>query len=342
LRYTVRCWINTPAWLALLLCLSACDRSGQGPEPVLIDYVTRIGRVVDAEPPKVITETLAGYPERREILLTIPESDIGVAQFIELHDCDLGALVGYRNSPLGRTQLASQRLSYEQAWLAAVDRCADVPPWMIELADEKVAQLPALFWNATFAAPEMRVAFGSSGLRSEADLAYLLRTLGDALSGLGNRRFDGQAFEATLGQLKQGSWVGYARQEWALWRAYLGSAALLLDTVQPRLCLNGRPTPRSRRLVNVFQRYYVDGIQPALAAALGRQEPWIRQLQTLMLELSDRTPAPFAAWYRQALDPAAVDSEWSRTRRDIVAHAESWQRIFALCGIELGTALREY
>jgi hypothetical protein len=298
--------------------------------------------VVDANPPAFAIETLPGYPPRREIQLSIPPSEIDVAQFIELHDCDLGALVGYRNSPLGRTQLASQRLAYEVAWLAAADRCADKPQWMLDLVDNKVALLPALFWNATFAATELRVAFGSSRLPSGADLAYLLRNLEDVLSGLAIGHFDGAEFEATLGQLRGGSWVGYARQQWARWRAYLGAAEGLLTQAQPRLCLNGRPTPRSRRLVNVFQRYYVAGIQPDLAATLGRQAPWVDQLQRLLQALSERIPLRFSAWYRLALDPAAADSEWSRTRRGIVTHAQAWQRLFDSCGIEPGAALGEY
>jgi hypothetical protein len=326
----------------LVLCLVACSRSGDGPESDLADYVTRIARVVQGQPSALTLDPLPAYPDRREILLAIPNADIDVAQFVELHECDLGALVGYRNSPLGRVQRASQRLGYEMAWLGGARRCADPPPWLIQLADEKVAQLPALFWNATFAAPELRVALGRSGPRNDADLAYLLRTLGDALSGLERGGFDGVAFEATLGQLRAGSWVGYAREDWALGRHYLQAAEMLLNEARPRLCLNGRPTPRSRRLLNIFRRYYVGGIQPALAAALSRQEPWVRQLQALVRALDEVIPTPFASWYRQTLDPRAVGSEWSRTRRAIVTHAASWQRMFESCGIELKSALGEY
>jgi hypothetical protein len=139
--------------------------------------------------------------------------------------------------------------------------------------------------------------------------------------------------------LNRRSWLGPAREDWALWRGYLGAVAGLLDQAGNSLCLNQRPTPRSRRLENVFMKFYVAELQPELARRMQGQGAWILELQRLAERLGPVQPPAFSAWFETVL--SAPDSEWQRTRRAVVTHARAWQRTFARCGIEPIPGLRQ-
>jgi hypothetical protein len=326
------------AALALLLMVGGCQPDT--PDETFRDYLTRVSRVVGTDAQPASAAALPRYPERRALTLPIPERTIDVLTFFELHGCDMGGLVGYRNSPLGRLQSPSQRLGYEAAWLAAADACgAGAEAWMVGLGTDKRLALPALFWNATFAADEMRVALGLAAPPAPGDLANLLRDLNDLLSGLDAGAFDLAALEQVLGALRQGSWAGPARRDWAMWRSHLDAVATLLDQAAPRICLNGRPTPRSRLLYNVFLGFYVDRIQPELALRMRVQEAWIAELERLGARLDEVQPAPYRAWFAAVLAPGQPGSEWQRTRDAVLHHAQAWQRLFAHCGIEPGAGV---
>ncbi len=328
-----------PLLLAALVLLAGCR--GSAGEAPLDDYLARLGRITGAQ--TTLPDAVPGppYPPQRALTLEIPSRTIDVAEFFELHGCDMGALVGFRNSPLGRVQSASQRLGYEVAWLRAVDGCgAETAEWLIALQLDKRAELPALFWNATFAAGELRVALGGGGGEAEGDLADLLRGLNDSLTGVLEGGFELAAMERRLGSLRQGSWVGPARRDWARWRRYLTAASTLLDQATPGICPNRRPNVATGRLQNVFRRIYVGRLQPELARRMRVHEAWVRELERLSRRLARVQPPAFARWFDQVLAPGG-GSEWQRTREAVVAHARSWQRVFAFCGVEPGTGLSQ-
>lgn len=326
---------------ALLLLLAGCQP--QTPEAVLEDYLARVARVVGAAAETPEPEPLVRYPDRRTLTVAIPQRTIDVAEFIELHGCDMGALVGFRNSPLGRLQSPSQRLGYEAAWLAAVDGCgADADAWLSELRDAKHTVLPALFWNATFAADEMRTALGLAARPAGNDFADLLRGLNDRLTALDSGEFDLDGFERLLGTLRAGSWAGPARRDWSRWRGYLDAVAEVLDAAAPRICLNRQPTPRSRLLNNVFVLFYVEVIQPELAVGMREHEAWIAELQRLSERLEAVQPDAWRAWFDAVLAPEQPASEWRRTQVSVLNHARAWQEIFAHCGIEPGAAVGQH
>lgn len=332
---------RTVVWAALLLAAaSGCQPSG--PDAVLSDYLTRVARIV--EQPVVLgrPEVLPPYPDARELTIDIPRQTIDVGEFFELHGCDMGALVGLRNSPLGRVQTPSQRLGYEAAWLAALSHCGGgAAEWALTLGDGKRALLPALFWNATFAASEMRTAMGGAAAPTDADLADVLRSLHDSYRALGAGTFDIAELEQTLARLRTGSWVGPARQRWSEWRRHLHATSVLLGPAAPRLCLNQQPTPRSRRLQNVFLGFYVEQIQPELAREMGRHAAWIDEIERLIEALGLVVPDAYQRWHAAVLDPADAASEWQRTRWAVTDHARAWQRLLAACGIEPGAGVRQ-
>jgi hypothetical protein len=333
-------WTETLAVGACVLLLAGCqDHSHEG---LLEDYVTRIARVSRTDTALPAARPLPPYPPRRALTLDIPRRNIDVVEFLELHGCDMGALVGLRNSPLGRLQSASQRLGYETAWLAAAERCGvDAAEWMTDMGSGKREWLPALFWNATFGAEEMRVAVGASAPPAKGDLADILRGLSDSLTRVEEGGLVVDDLERLLGRLRQGSWVGPARRDWSLWRRYLDAASAMLAGAAPRVCLNRKPTPRTDRLRNVFMKLYVQQIQPELARRLGEHEGWLVEVARLSHRLRPVQPAAYRNWFRVVLSPHRPESEWRRTRQAVVAHAEAWKALFANCNVEPVAALRQ-
>ena len=110
----------------LILCLAGCAPAG--PDEVLADYLERVARVTGSAPRLESPGPRPSYPARRALRVEVPGRSIDVGEFFDLHGCDMGALVGFRNSPLGRVQTASQRLGYEAAWLPAACRCRVAAP----------------------------------------------------------------------------------------------------------------------------------------------------------------------------------------------------------------------
>ncbi len=323
---------------AALVILAACQPAGR--DAAFQDYVSRLARVtgVAAEVPPA--RPLPPYPPRRALLVPIPRRTIDVAQFIDLNECGMGSLVGFRNSPLGRVQTASQRLGYETAWLDAAQRCGH-EPWLRKLVSDKRRWLPSLFWNATFAGREIRVAMGAAAPPADGDLADLLRSLGDSYTRVEQGGFEVAHLERLLAGLEQGSWVGPARADWSAWRRYLDAGSATLRGAVPRICRNRQPNTTTRRLSNVFIKVYADRVQPLLARRMAEQEAWVTELSRLSRRLGDVAPAAWRTWYRAVLSPDRGDSEWQRTRRAVLDHVDAWKHVFAYCGIEPMPGLRQ-
>lgn len=290
------------------------------------------------------------WPSRRALMLPVTPHSVDGLEFLQAHGCDLGALIGYRNSPLGRTQRASQRLAYEVEWLRVAAACRAAPPWVAALMAEKRDDLPRLYWNATLGGDEFRVAAGRSRPRGTGDFAYLLRSLHDQYRALAQpisadrssgvpSGFDGAALEATLGELSRASHIGPARASWAVQRRVLDTAAdAIADAASTGtglgVCPQGRPTPRSRYLGNVFARFYLGALQPLLAESQRRDAAWIEALGVLLDALRPVAPHVFLGWHADVLDADNADSEWARTRQSVVRHAKAWQQLFATCAID--------
>src|SRR5690606_22539044 len=158
---------------------------------------------------------------------------------------------------------------------------ADAAEWLPELGVVKRESLPSLFWNATFAAEELRVALGASAPARGEGLPTLLRALADQLTKVEQGDFDAAELERLLGELQRSSWVGPARRDWQRWRRHLLAAASALEPAPEKVCLNRRPTPYTDRLKNVFLKLYVERIQPDLAVAMSEHEQWIAELGRL-------------------------------------------------------------
>ncbi len=313
------------------------------PENAFADYLSRVQRLLESDVSVDAEGSLPRYPNRRLLRRDVPSLSIDVLDFIELHDCDLAGVVGFRNSPLGRLQMPSQRLGYESQWLAGARVCAsDGVGWLEPLIAKKQAALPAIFWNATFAGEEFARLLGGLEASETGGVGYLLRELADAYATLASGRFDLAAFERALGALGSSPWLGHARRAWDRERRHLDAVARALTRAFEGVCLNGAPTPKSRALVNVFQRYYVNALQPGIARRHVSDRDAVAGVAALVGLFRGDVPGEFAVWYAQVLAPEEPGSEWSRLASARLEHAAAWNRLFARCGVDPARGLAQH
>jgi hypothetical protein len=333
-------WYRRIALAAGVLASVQC--SGP-PDNAFADYLSRVQRLLETEFSVDAEGHLPRYPNRGLLRRDVASLSIDVLDFIELHDCDLAGVVGFRNSPLGRLQTPSQRLGYESEWLAGARSCAsDGVGWLEPLIATKEAALPTVFWNATFAGEEFARLLGRFEASETAGVGYLLRELGDAYATLASDRFDLDRFERVLGALGSNPWLGRARRAWDLERRHLDAVAGALTEGLEGVCRNGAPTPKSRALVNVFQRYYVDALQPGIARRHGTDRDAVAAVAALVELFGGDVPGEFAVWYGQVLAPEPQRSEWSRLASVRLEHAAAWNSLFARCGVDPARGLAQH
>ncbi|XOV85057.1 MAG: DUF3080 family protein [bacterium] len=324
-------------FVLLMPLLSGCG----GPESSGDLYLQRISQALDR--PLTTTPTaLVQYPARRHLLRQIPSLNISVAEFARLHACDMGGLVGARNGSLARLALDSQRLLYELTWLQAADVCIrQGQAWLEPLVEQKRASLPDMLWNATFASAELSTAMGQSTAAANhspgADEHF--RMLADLISsGLDqNPELLRAHFEETLRQLTLSARIGERRQYWSILRAQLQAASAALTQREPAVCLSGRPNDRSRRLLAVFQRYYVAQWQVEFSQRLSADERWLSALARSVELLQTSASVEFLQWYNHTLNNHSERSEWQRTRQAVRDHVQAWQGLFEQCGIDVAS-----
>ena len=299
-------------------------------------YRLRVSQALDRDVP-LDYERIEAYPRQRDLRVPIVRDDIGIIAFAELHQCDLGGLVGGRNSGLGRFAGASQRLAYEIRFLDAAATCE--LEWVQDLRRQKQSRLPALLWNAIFAGPELTGAFAArqheggrqAGAIVSAGPLEALRLTVDAILQ-GDLNLDVRAFEETLFELKRQAY-GERRHRWTALRRTLNAVSRVLRT--SRVCLNDSPTPRSRRLAAVFVRHYVEGVQ-AVAARMQREDrDWLEALARLYDALAPSAPPAYADFHRSVVAYHAPRSEWARTQAAFREHAGAWQTVFEACGLRM-------
>ena len=313
--------------LPIYLVIGFLSASCTSPESDRFAYVERVASVLGTD--AVTTQVaLTPTPSERSLRLEIAEHKINPLQFADLHRCDMGDLVGERNSGLGRFAPASQRMGYEIRWLCRARGCE--LEWLEELAGAKRTSLPKLYWNATIAGPEFSSLLRQDG--GDVDLSMLVLL---ELSMPEDCDFQQVEFEQTLNQVQRSGGIKGRRAEWALFREALTNVTSVLQGLNRPLCLNDGPTAKAERLFAVFRRYYVEDLQPKMSAALRKDREWVEALHDFDRSFGDVAPEVWSTFYSRTLNPESDHSEWQATHQAIVTHSQAWQHIFHQCGVDI-------
>lgn len=339
--------------LAFLVGLAGCA-PGDPAAAMLEEYRDRVARVVAVDVAQAAPEPLAAWPRPRERVLDIPPQRIGLRQFLSLHRCDLGALIGERSSPLGRVMTASRHLAYEHRFLLAGRRClerlepngdeASLREELAELLDFKSARLPRLTWNATLGSDVLAVAHAldvlpldpASAELSGQDATAAIDELARRIPILGRAPLDMAAWQAPWEALSRSRFPARLRRSMQLIGHHLDEVARLLETRQAQrpLCPQGRPTRDAEILRNLLRGYHGEQVQPYLVAVDGAGRVWFAALQRLRQAQAVDEPPAFAGFARQTFGPEG--REWQRFQAARERHTAAWQDVLDQCALTPG------
>jgi hypothetical protein len=153
--------------LVMLLALGGCGNN-RSPNVMFERLLERLSNVTEVEmEPESTVDPLPAYPRPRDLTLPLDDVRVGLGTFHGLGRCRLLGEVSARNSSLGKVQSVTARLLYELRFYRQLQACLHElrqaehrdDEFITEtqaIASRKRANLPAVFWNATFASPEFR------------------------------------------------------------------------------------------------------------------------------------------------------------------------------------------
>lgn len=342
--------------LATLLVLTAACSSPDNPTENLADYNGRIARVLDQPLPPATATRVPTWPSIREITQQPADVRVGLLSFLDFGRCGLLREISERNSSLGRVQAPSQRLLYEMRLLRGLRHCADIirddvrstdasrrefASTIQQLLELKTRDLPLVYWNATFGAPEMRDFFSVSALPLRTGEVTPANNAANALAwlaALGRQAPDAplpasEAMEQQYYQLIGNRLGGRAWLSLDLARRELERSTSLLQQAAAagKLCPNGVPTARAERLHNVFTAIFVQRVQPWLAVTAGESRLLGDALERLW-QAQQITAPPALSRYRTAVwadAPGSLRDDFNIAVRD---HAMAWKAVLGPCG----------
>lgn len=338
--------------LLLLALLGSGCASPDDPAGLLDDYNERLARVLERSVPARAPTRVPAWPAARDLQMTPADVRVGLRTFLEFDRCGLLQQISERNSSLGKLQPSSQRLLYELRLLDGLQRCVDLTAGDLLSDDErrrefaavvretlatKAADLPQVYWNATFGAAEFREFLGVTatplqpGEQAPAgavEAIVFLSTLGPGRPLPGVDELERHYQQLVGNRLGARLWLGMDLAARELDR---GSSLLEQQAADGGLCPAGRPTPRAQRLYGVFESQYLARIQPWLALHAREGRALAGAMEKLWQAQQATPPAAMVDYRRQAFAGAQSLPEifTSATRR----HALAWRAVLAPCGL---------
>lgn len=337
--------------LLMIGALAGCD-SFSDAEPMMGEYLERLGRVLEATPAEVQPLPPAmPLPRRRDRVLALPELELGMLDFLSLYGCELQYVVGERASVLGRVMQPANRLRYEVRFINAAEDCLPeidneaLHESITAAIDSKRGSLPIAVWNATWGTEEIeRLLTRSKGY-------YPVAEAGDISSDLllDLQQMNRMVEELGSGQLEVSlADLGSIHQRWqAQFRAgqLINSARLLIasleagtQTLKARLddrplCLNGKPNNQSDIVQNFFFSIYIGKVQPYMSDVSRARDGLIGELERLAAQQASVMPDSFRPWYQRYLQGDSPNSLWRELDDAMARHTHHWQQLLGQCGL---------
>ncbi|SEE05212.1 DUF3080 family protein [Pseudomonas anguilliseptica] len=340
--------------LLAALCLCACTPADDG-LALQADYLQRLSNALNVEPATAFDSSeLTHYrlPARRKRLIEIAELRISLLDLlVDVRRCPaLQQQISQRNNSLGKQLTPSSRLAYEGD-AAACPGCLQRTPaqpgsaplhnTLEQLAQEKRAQLPGVFWNALNASPEVErylrfaeqplppnASEDNAALDALAQLAAIGSALPDALPP------SAEQLDPLFFALHASDQGGQLISSLASLTYSLNQGSDMLDSRQKGrpLCPTGKATERARIVQNIFVKYYAGSLQPYLAQVDQRGQAWSSSLRSLS-GVAQIPPA--TREYLQQLSGNQA-SLWADFQQATARHVRSWQTVLNSCGLAPG------
>ncbi|MEE4376816.1 MAG: DUF3080 family protein [Candidatus Competibacteraceae bacterium] len=332
--------------------LSGCTETS---EHLLADYVQRVENATGVKAQTTRSATvLLTYPTQRLLKLPMAEIRIGLADYMGLRHCRLFNLVSERNSLLGKVMPLSQQLVYEIDFLREAAICRQrlkneakgdkqTDQALLDMIEAKQTAFPVIFWNATFASPEMAKAFSlaadalrpdeiNTHLYSSQAIDYLI-TLGAQAPQFATKP-DISELEEQYFALQLHRYGGRLLRSIAELSDILNRAADALERmmIAGPVCPQNKPIKKARILKNVFAKFYVGTVQRYLSQIDRQGRQWLEAIEQLVRSQRVDLPPAFVEYRTQML---ALDGKlWQGFRNATKRHTLAWKSLFDQCGLQ--------
>ncbi|TYC53312.1 DUF3080 domain-containing protein [Marinobacter sp. BW6] len=337
----------------LAVLLAGCDPFSDA-RPMMDEYVERVARVLETDPEFSEIPSASQLPRRRDRVLTMPELDMGMLDFLSLYGCELQYVVGERNSVMGRVMQPLNRLRYEIRFIEAARDCLpeiedeEFAEELTGAIDSKLESLPIAIWNATWGVEEIEKLFtlakGYYPVAPEgnpvSDLALDIDSLNAAVARLYSEDlavsldFAGDVHQRWQAEYRAGQLINSAL---LLTARLQDGTKLLRQRIDGRpLCLDGKPNNQSDIVQNMFFSVYIEKIQPYMSAVTQGRVALIEPFERLAAVQQEVMPESFTGWYDRHLAQSAEASLWRELDVAMMAHTRAWQDLLGQCGLRPG------
>ncbi len=297
-------------------------------------YLTRIANVQDSQSFQFEPNINIIVPDKRDLAITIPNTTIGLLDSYELRKCGLFNLIAEKNSVLGKVQDQFRNFDYQIQVIDGIEECLVHPSISVGLKEQlaallatKRAQIGAHFTNLVFTSEAMRAQLiGYEWL--EANRATPSPQLVQALEHIdaAYQDADDKVSAKSLNLVTPFQEVIEKERFLGILSFSMLNASLKLRTVTKQLeafdkqiiCGQSRDTTKFQYLKNVFQNYYIDGLQPYLA----KLDSSFMQLEPTLGFL-----VPNGSGYHYP-----IHQHHSEFRQAILQHVDYWKSLFKRCG----------
>jgi len=324
----------------ILVGVSGCDTRFKA-EAIFSQYLMDLDRSqflsIDF-PSAVMPISLPALRDRQQGLSSF---DIGLLDFLSLQRCEVGVVVGRRNSILGKVMPNSQRFLYELDIIRAIESCNIEDEALASelqlVAEKKRIELPIAFGNAIFNGEESKEFFSLSNgffplndtTENQQELLSALSRLveiGEHLKDLPN--VDSDVFESDLRILMNSEYAGKLLYTLAQITNYLSFVSEQVGALNEEVC--GAPIAY---LKQQFDVHYVEKIQPYIGR-LNSSAYQVLPLLNRLVELSSFFSFDMGRFLNQ-FSLENEDSEWGRYQSASQIHAKQWSALFRSCSVSL-------
>ena len=323
-----------------LVLLTSCTKA---PSSVNDTYLQRLANTLNLEsdePPPLVPLKLNSPPVLNKAKITL-----GIVELAGISRCNLNVVISEHNNQLGKTATAAGRLKYQIDFIQEAEQCLstleiDSPVYkkINEAKEQKQAHLMHYFNLMLFKEPELNRTWSltSSELSSKAagfsDTQAALNkliTIKNQIKSNDFNKINTDNIYSALEQLNKFRFnqilIQSVRQQIVLNHL----ATQLVTTLNlDEMCISGRNKKTAKIISNVFQKFYLDQIQPYQASLTG----YLEVLQPMYYQL----------WFEQSVTPEQINkllapnsqhNLLNQLKTSAVDHVVWWQKFYKTCEI---------
>jgi hypothetical protein len=342
--------------LVLLGCSNPFTVEGR-----LEDYLYRVRNTTGISPaePDFEVSALERYPRKRDRTWDLDEARVGLLDYLALGGCELQQLVSERNSGLGKVMQPSQTLLYEHHFVVQAEDCIALlrngsdkdkalSRELQEVLSSKRADLPKVYWNATFGSPEFEKMFslanGPLPIWSGEDASPAVMNSLNYFVSLEGRlgrpeiEIDSSDLEQHYHDLQLDRYGGRLLRSVQLLTLYLEAVAVTLEgrLEEGPVCPVGRLSEEGEILQTVFREIYAPDIQLYVSRVHHKARAWWELTDRLANSPTSQMPPGFQAYYDGQIRMDREEGPWLRFEHAIRHHAAAWQAVLDECDMALG------